>query len=218
MGVRATKEKKPSAKPAATDAPHAAPRINDKDRSVLGLKLLRDQLGRSTRANASFCEQQTAVARERLAGGDRIGALRALRRKRLYEQQTAQLEAQLENIETMIASVEFAQLQGEVMRALKTGTTTLNELQRTMSLADVEKVVEDAAEAVERTKEVSDLLAQMLTPADEEAAAEALHDLELSAIKVPAAALPETQKSVEPTAEVRTVAPASVTRNRVVVA
>lgn len=168
----------------------ASASIEAKDRSVLGLKLLRDQLTKNSKANVSFCEGQTTVAQKRLAAGDKIGALRALRRKRLYEQQAARVEAQLANIETMIASVEFAALQQQVTTALRSGTATLQEMQKCMAIEEVERVVENAAEAVSRTREVSDLLAQLLTPEDEDAAAEALHVLELAQAVVPGGALP----------------------------
>jgi charged multivesicular body protein 6 len=169
--------------------------ITEYDRAVLDLKLQRDKLNKHAKAINRFSEKQNELAKSLLKEGKKDAALICLKRRKLHESQLKKVENLMENIQKMIDTVEFATIQQEVALALKSGTTALQELQKNMSLDEIEKIHDDAADAVALTKEMGDLLAQSLTAHDEEAIEEELAALELSlAPKVPSTKLPEIQQ------------------------
>ena len=89
------------------------------------------------------------IAKALLAKGDRQRALLALRRKKYQEGLLAKTDAQLEQLEVLTSSVEFALVQKDVVFGLKEGTRVLQEIQKEMGgLDQVEKLMEENAEAM----------------------------------------------------------------------
>lgn len=163
--------------------------VNEHDRARLELKLQRDNLQRHSRAISDFADRQTLLAKGYLTcttmmeeGAKKRAkekALLCLRRKRMHEEQLKKVMTLQENIEKMILTVEFASIQSEVLTALKTGTQALNDLNKVMSVDQVEKVADDAADAIQDAQAVSALLAEHLTVRDEDAVQEEVDALEL---------------------------------------
>lgn len=94
-------------------------------------------------------DKETAIAREMLARGDRARALLALRRKKYQESLLAKTDAQLEQLERLTSSVEFALIQKDVLFGLQQGTRVLREIQAEMGgLEHVEKLMGETADAI----------------------------------------------------------------------
>lgn len=84
-----------------------------------------------------------------LAQGDKKRALTALRKKKYQESLLAKTDAQLEQLEKLTASVEFAQIQKDVVFGLQQGTKVLQEIHAEMGgLEHVEKLMGETAEAI----------------------------------------------------------------------
>jgi charged multivesicular body protein 6 len=84
-----------------------------------------------------------------LAKGDKPRALLALRRKKYQESLLAKTDAQLEQLEKLTSSVEFALIQKDVLFGLQQGTKVLKEIQREMGgIENVEKLMGETAEAI----------------------------------------------------------------------
>jgi len=84
-----------------------------------------------------------------LAAGDKKRALLALRRKKYQESLLAKTDAQLEQLEKLTSSVEFALIQKDVVFGLQQGTRVLKEIHAEMGgVEQVEKLMGDTAEAI----------------------------------------------------------------------
>lgn len=84
-----------------------------------------------------------------LAQGDKKRALTALRKKKYQESLLAKTDAQLEQLEKLTASVEFAQIQKDVVFGLQQGTKVLQEIHAEMGgLEHVEKLMGETADAI----------------------------------------------------------------------
>lgn len=63
--------------------------------------------------------------------------------------------------------LEFTQIESQVLDGLKRGNESLKKMQEVMSLDEVEKIMDDTADAVEYQRQISDLLGGSLTDEDE---------------------------------------------------
>ena len=112
------------------------------------MKNQRDKLHQYQRKITVLTARETAIARQLLAQNNKPGALLALRRKKYQESLLAQTDAQLEQLEKLTASVEFAQVQKDVVFGLQQGTKVLNEIHKEMGGIDqVEKLMGENEEA-----------------------------------------------------------------------
>jgi hypothetical protein len=118
-------------------------------RAILNLKIQRDRLHKYQRRITVITTREHEIAKALLAQGDRARALLALRRKKYQESLLAKTDAQLEQLEQLTSSVEFALVQKDVVFGLQEGTRVLKEIQREMGgLEQVEKLMGETAEAV----------------------------------------------------------------------
>lgn len=84
-----------------------------------------------------------------LAQGDRKKALLALRRKKYQQSLLAKTDSQLEQLESLTSSVEFAKIQKDIVFGLQQGTKVLKEIHTEMGGIDhVEKLMGETAEAI----------------------------------------------------------------------
>ena len=69
-----------------------------------------------------------------------------LRRKKYQESLLKKTEGQLDNLDQMVSSIEFATLEVQVVNGLEQGNEALKELKRELDVDRVERVMDDAAE------------------------------------------------------------------------
>lgn len=110
--------------------------------------------------------------------GKKERAKLALQKKKFQENIIIKTEAKLLNIEELVNSVEFAKVQAEVFHALKEGKKALEDINKQMSIDEVEKLMEDTAEAIAYQEEISKLLGTELTVEDNDAVLEELENIE----------------------------------------
>ena len=113
------------------------------------MKNQRDKLHQYQRRITLLTTRETEIAKSLLSQGDKPRALLALRRKKYQESLLAKTDAQLEQLEKLTSSVEFALVQKDVVFGLQQGTKVLGEIQREMGgIEHVEKLMGETAEAV----------------------------------------------------------------------
>lgn len=113
------------------------------------MKIQRDRLHQYQRRITVLTNKETDIAKQLLAKGDKKRALLALRRKKYQESLLSKTDAQLEQLEKLTASVEFAQIQKDVVFGLQQGTKVLSEIHAEMGgIEHVEKLMEENAEAI----------------------------------------------------------------------
>jgi hypothetical protein len=118
-------------------------------RAILDLKTQRDKLHQYQRRIRVLTAKETDVARQCLAKGDKKRALLALRRKKYQESLLTQTDAQLEQLEQLMRSVEFAQIQKDVLFGLQQGNRVLKAIHAEMGgLEHVEKLMGETQEAI----------------------------------------------------------------------
>ncbi|KAK3304255.1 Snf7 family [Chaetomium strumarium] len=154
-------------------------RITAQDQAILDLKTQRDKLHQYQRRITHLTDKETAIARQMLAKGDKPRALLALRRKKYQESLLAKTDAQLEQLEKLTSSVEFALIQKDVLFGLQQGTKVLKEIQREMGgIENVEKLMGETAEAIAYQREIGEILAGSMSNQDEEEVEDELAALE----------------------------------------
>ncbi|OBT55893.1 hypothetical protein VE04_05038 [Pseudogymnoascus sp. 24MN13] len=154
------------------------------DEAILNLKIQRDRLHKY----------------QKRITGDRPRALLALRRKKYQESLLAKTDAQLEQLEVLTSSVEFALVQKDVVFGLQEGTRVLKEIQREMGgLEQVEKLMGETAEAVAYQEEVSEMLGGKISNQDEDEVEDELEALEAQVTgvmpSVPTTKLPSKERA-----------------------
>ncbi|KAK0747520.1 Snf7 family [Apiosordaria backusii] len=154
-------------------------KITPQDQAIYDLKLQRDRLHQYQRRITHLTTRETDIARSLLAKGDKPRALLALRRKKYQESLLAKTDQQLEQLEKLVSSVEFALIQKDVVFGLQQGTKVLKEIHAEMGGIDkVEKLMGETQEEIEYQKEVSEVLAGRISVQDEEEVEEELERLE----------------------------------------
>lgn len=180
-------------------------KITDQDKAILDMKIQRDRLHQYQRRITVLTDKETDIAKQMLAKGDKKRALLALRRKKYQESLLTKTDAQLEQLERLTASVEFAQIQKDVVFGLQQGTKVLSEIHAEMGgIEHVEKLMGETADAIAYQNEISEMLGSRITAADEEEVDEELAALEaeMSGVSqklptVPSAQLPVSERPAE---------------------
>lgn len=144
------------------------PKVTARDRAILELKVQRDRLKQYQKKITTVLNRETEIAKEQLKAGNRDMALLALKKKKYQEQLMEKTSGQLFNIEQLTSNIEFAQVELEVFNGLKQGNQVLGEIQKEMSLEDVEMLMSETAEAVSYQNQISEMLAGRISEEDEE--------------------------------------------------
>jgi len=169
-------------------------RVTAQDKAILDLKIQRDKLHQYQKRITVLTDRETDIAKQMLAQGDKRKALLALRRKKYQESLLVKTDAQLEQLEKLTSSVEFALIQKDVVFGLQQGTKVLREIHREMGgLEHVEKLMGETADAIAYQKEVSEMLGGRISNADEEEVEEELAALEAEVAGVPLPDAPDTE-------------------------
>ncbi|KLJ07096.1 hypothetical protein EMPG_17419 [Blastomyces silverae] len=173
-------------------------KISAQDRAILDLKNQRDKLHQYQKRITTLTDRETQIARECLARNDRPRALLALRRKKYQQSLLAKTDAQLDQLERLTGSVEFALVQKDVLFGLSQGTKVLQTIHKEMGgLEGVEKLMGDTEEARAYQEEVSRMLGGQMSNQDEDEVEDELEAMEqeisgpIGLPNVPTSALPE---------------------------
>ncbi|KAI0687756.1 Snf7-domain-containing protein [Cytidiella melzeri] len=153
----------------------SVPKITKQDRAILDMKLQRDKVKQYQRKIQGVLDREHEIAKQQLAAGHKDRALLALRRRKYQEGLLAKTDAQLENLEHLVSTIEFSLVEVSVLHGLQQGNEVLKEIHKEMNVESVEKLLEETAEAQAYQREIDDMLANNLTAQDED---EVLAELE----------------------------------------
>eukprot|EP01027_Heterolobosea_sp_BB2_P001660 GEZU01002483.1.p1 GENE.GEZU01002483.1~~GEZU01002483.1.p1 ORF type:complete len:215 (-),score=78.20 GEZU01002483.1:370-1014(-) len=180
-------------------------RITQHDKAVLDLKVQRDKLKQYQKKINDVIERETEIARVLLKEGKKEKAMLALKKKKYQQQLLDKTEGQLNNIQEMIDSIDFAQIEKKVFDGLQQGTAALKEIQKELSIEAVEKLMEESQEAIEYQQEVSRILSERLGSADEDDALRDLEALEAAMMKEELPSIPKHDVGPTATKETKSV-------------
>jgi len=181
------------------------PVVTATDRAVLELKRQRDRLKQLSKLAEKTIAEEVKVAKELLKKGDKRRAMLALKKKKAQEQQIEKAEGMLMNLEEMVQKIVTAQQEIDVFKALEQGKNTLQSLNDQIKIEDVEKLMEDTAEAIAYQEELDQALSGQLGNIDEATLEAELAEIEeeeaareVSALEVPSRPLAQDEVPVEP--------------------
>lgn len=86
-------------------------------------------------------------------------------------------DSQLEAIEKMTSDLEFAVVEVDVLNTLKVGNEALKKVNEIMDIDEIERILDETKEGVEKQQEIDSLISGTLTEEDEEGVLEELDKL-----------------------------------------
>jgi len=155
----------------------ARSRVTEHDKAVLQLKQQRDKIKQYQKRTEQSLEKDRQLARKLLQDGKKDRAKLLLRKKRFQEQILQKTDGQLENLERLVHDLEFSTIEMQVLDGLKVGNEALKKVHEVLNIGEVERILEETREGIEKQREIDDLLAGALTPDDEEAVEEELEKI-----------------------------------------
>ncbi|KAG0243443.1 Snf7-domain-containing protein [Mortierella sp. GBAus27b] len=188
-----------------------ANKITAHDRAILDLKVQRDKLKQYNKRLELVVDKELKLAKEHLAKGDKKRALLALRRKKFQEGLLEKTQLQMTNLDELTFSIEHAMVEKQVFDGLSAGNQVLKELHAEMSLADVEKLMDETADNIAYQNEIDEILSTRLSVAEEEDIERELDEIvDLMLPTAPTSTLLQEQVGEEQTEHV----PAAKTKNK----
>ena len=141
-----------------------------------------------------------------------IGALYAMKRKKLYEAEQEKIQNVKFTLETQVINLESAQQNAQTFQALKSGNTAMQNIRNEVGIEQVDDVMDEIKEEMEMAQEINQAIAQPVDPlmTDEDELLEELNALETADLeaellapptKTADIALPDVPDSKLPTLE-----------------
>lgn len=179
------------------------PKITEVDRAILSLKTQRRRLGQYQQQLEAVIEAEKQAARDLIREKKKDRALLALKKKKVQEELLQKVDAWLIKVEQQLADIELAGKQKAVFDSLQAGNNAMKAIQSEINLDDVQKLMDDTAEAKAYQDEINAILGEKLSAEDEEEVLAEFENLEAQLIvedlpQVPAEIpAPEEEENLE---------------------
>lgn len=144
--------------------------------AILDLKVQRDRLVKYQKQIELIISKETNLVKQLLVDGRKNKALLLMKKKKYQEKLLEQTDAQLLNLEQMVNSIEYSLVERKIIEGLKHGNQILAVIHKETSLEDVEKLMQDTADAISYQNEIEKMLGCALSDDEEH---DLLQDLEL---------------------------------------
>ncbi|CCW64677.1 unnamed protein product [Phytomonas sp. EM1] len=142
--------------------------ITSSDRVKLELKIQRDNLVAAMRKFEIVGNIEHNNAKEFLKKGNRRKALYCLKRERAQFDQIDSVSKMLDNIQNLIDTIDFTQIECEVVAALRDGKSELEQLNKILNIDDVEKLMSETRESIEEARHIDYVINQPLSSIEDD--------------------------------------------------
>ena len=159
MGSLFSRKKDAGKGSAATSSGNQKP-VLEVDRAVLQLKMMRDKLTQYQRRMEDTLAFEKESASRMLQEGHRDRAILLLKRRKFQQKLLQDSLFKLENLSTMVSTLEQTHMDAEVLRCMEDGTTTLKHLQSQLGLDRAQEIMSNAMDAIALEEEISTVLGQ----------------------------------------------------------
>lgn len=143
MNIFGTKKKRKAPAPAAHD------QVQNLAKSMAALEKKEAEAEGKARA-------QQDLAQQRMYAKDKRGALFALKRKKMYEQEVSKIQNIRMTLEQQRMSVESMSTNVEVFNTIKSTADVVKNAHRGMNVDDIDRVMEDVNDQMDLADEVSE--------------------------------------------------------------
>lgn len=103
-------------------------------------------------------------AKMKMAKKDKKGAMFAMKRRKLYEQEMDKIGNVKMTLETQIMQLESATQNAETFQAMKAGTTAMSNIHKQVGIDKVDDLMDDIREEIENGNEINQAMAQAVDP------------------------------------------------------
>jgi charged multivesicular body protein 6 len=138
------------------------PELTQIDISKLDLKNQKDKITVYSKKIEVLIDKNSKLAKQYLREKKPTQAKLALKNKKYYEKLIENSLNQIQNIEVMIDKIDEAGMDLKLMKALEQGTKSLTKIQNQMKIEEVEKIMADTKNAIEKQDEIDKILDQKL--------------------------------------------------------
>jgi len=127
-------------------------------------------------------EAMVVEAKTKLAKGDKKGALFAMKRKKLYEQEVDKIQNVKMTLETQVINLESAAQNAQTFKAMEAGSKTMKKIRTDVGIDQVDDIMDSIKEEMEMANEINAAIAQPVDPllADDDELLAELNALESS--------------------------------------
>eukprot|EP00002_Diphylleia_rotans_P013926 TRINITY_DN2712_c0_g1_i1.p1 TRINITY_DN2712_c0_g1~~TRINITY_DN2712_c0_g1_i1.p1 ORF type:complete len:217 (-),score=66.96 TRINITY_DN2712_c0_g1_i1:240-890(-) len=153
-------------------------KVGSKDKAILDMKVQRDKLHRYRTQVATVVEKETESIQQLLRENRKKNALLVLKKKKYQEGLLEKTDQQILNLEQLISEIEHALVEQKVVESLKIGNSMLQQIHKEINLEDVQKLMDDTADAIAFQKELDGILSQQLGGVSDDDILEELEALE----------------------------------------
>ncbi|XP_023944543.1 charged multivesicular body protein 6-A [Bicyclus anynana] len=176
-------------------------RVTEQDKAVLQLKQQRDKLKQYQKKIELNLERDRQLAKKLLSEDKRDKAKLLLKKKKYQENLLQNADIQLEKLEQLTHDLEFTQIEVQVLDGLKTGNIALKKVHDILNIDEIEKILDETKEGIEKQREIDELISGQLTEEDDEAIEAELKtilDVKHELPEVPTDELPEVVEEKTP--------------------
>jgi charged multivesicular body protein 4 len=137
-------------------------------------------------------------AKDKMAKGDKKGALFAMKRKKLYEAEIDKIQNVKMTLETQVINLEGAAQNAETFKAMEAGSKTMSKIREEVSVEKADDIMEGIREEMEMANEINNAIAQPIDTllTDEDELLEELNALETADLEAELLAPPQQSMSL----------------------
>lgn len=161
------------------DVQRASVTVSEKDRAMLKLRNLRDELSRAIMRSEAVLKEEGRLAVQMRRQGNDASARVLMHKRQSVRQKIERSEMLVNTVQDLIATMDQAEDNRKMVQSIERGTAAIEDLQKGMSVDRVRNVMDDHNQAIAYTKEVGDLMGMDAELMSDETFEEAMQELEM---------------------------------------